>query len=512
MRRGFAIAESAERMDEPAQYRVGSITLSEEFPGVWTIPPGQPGAVSARLIADRAALPTFGDDRTLDQLKGAAALPAMIEPVVCLPDGHQGYGFPVGGVGASPLSDGIISPGAVGYDINCGVRLLRTSLTEAELEESAAELTDALAANIPAGMGGDGVIRLDAESLEAILESGIGWAVEAGYATADDEVHCEDGGVHPAADPAAVSTTAQDRGRTQAGSLGSGNHFLEVQVVDEVFDADVASRFGITSDQVVVMIHCGSRGLGHQVCRDYLDAIAEAPDTVVDGDLAAVRIDSDIGQAYHGAMAAAVNYAWVNRQLLTHQVRQVFGKVFGRSWRSLGMELVYDVAHNIAKVEDHRVHQSPSGLQLSPPGEGGESIPLMVHRKGATRAFPSGHPAVPETYREVGQPVLLPGSMGTASYVLVGGSASMGLTFGSTAHGAGRRLSRTAARNKYDGSSLRSSLLSEQGIHIAATTDATIAEEAPGVYKDVDAVVASSDAVGIASPVARCRPVCNVKG
>ena len=499
-------------MRGPAQFRVGTTILSKESPGVWTIPTGQPGAATARLIADRAALPSFGDDRTLQQLTAAAGLPTMVEPVVCLPDGHQGYGFPVGGVGASPLSDGIISPGAVGYDINCGVRLLRTTLTAADLRGSAAELTDALAANIPAGMGGDGVLRLDAGSLEAVLESGIEWAVEAGYATADDQQHCEDGGVHTAADPAAVSENAQDRGRTQAGSLGSGNHFLEVQVVDDVFDADVASRFGITPDQVVVMIHCGSRGLGHQVCRDYLDIIADAPTAVADGDLAAIPIDSEIGRAYHAAMAAAVNYAWVNRQLLTYQVRKVFAKVFDRSWQSLGMELVYDVAHNIAKIEDHRVHQGPSGLRLSPPGERGESLPLMVHRKGATRAFPADHPAVPETYRDVGQPVLLPGSMGTASYVLVGGSASMGLTFGSAAHGAGRRLSRTAARDEYDGSSLRSSLLAEQGIHIAATSDTTIAEEAPGVYKDVDAVVAATDAVGIASPVARCRPVCNVKG
>jgi Uncharacterized conserved protein len=408
-------------MRKPAQYHLGTTKLSEESPGVWTIPTDQPGAVNARLIADRTALPTFGNDRTLDQLTAAAGLPTMVEPVVCLPDGHQGYGFPVGGVGASPLSDGIISPGAVGYDINCGVRLLRTTLTAADLRGSAAELTDALAANIPAGMGGDGVLRLDTGSLQAVLESGIEWAVGAGYATKEDQLHCEDGGVHTAADPAAVSETARDRGRSQAGSLGSGNHFLEVQVVDEVFDSDVASQFGITPDQVVVMIHCGSRGLGHQVCRDYLDAIADAPDAVADADLAAVRNDSDIGRSYRGAMAAAVNYAWVNRQLLTHQVRQVFAKVFRRSWQSLGMELVYDVAHNIAKVEDHRVRQGPSGLRLSPPGEDGETIPLMVHRKGATRAFPAGHPAVPETYRDVGQPVLLPGSMGTASYVLVGG-------------------------------------------------------------------------------------------
>ena len=499
-------------MSSPPQRHIADTTLTEEAPGVWGIAPPDADAVAARLIADRAAVAAFGDDRTLEQLTAAARLPRMVEPVVCLPDGHQGYGFPVGGVGASPLAGGIISPGAVGYDINCGVRLLRTDLTADELRERAPELTDALAGNIPAGMGGAGVLPVDAPTLERILTEGIAWAVEEGYATVADQQHCEDGGTHEGADPDAVSAAAKDRGRSQVGSLGSGNHFLEVQVVDEVLDPSVATEFGLAGGQVVIMIHCGSRGLGHQVCQDYLAAIDDAPDAVADGDLAAVPADSPLGRSYHAAMAAAVNYAWVNRQLLTYQVRRVFSRVFDRPWQQLGIDLVYDVAHNIAKVEEHAVRTDTSGMQLAPPGETGEPTPLMVHRKGATRAFPPGHPAVPEPYREVGQPVLLPGSMGTASYVLAGAPASMWLSFGSTAHGAGRRMSRTAARERFDGAALRSTLQAEQGIHIAATTEATIAEEAPAVYKDVDGVVATSDAVGIATAVARMRPVCNVKG
>jgi len=400
----------------------------------------------------------------------------------------------------------------VGYDINCGVRLLRTDLTAADLAAVAPELTDALATNIPAGVGGGGVLSVDGSTLEEILTMGVQWAVDAEYATVADQQHCEDGGTHPAAEASAVSAAAKDRGRSQVGSLGSGNHFLEVQVVDEVFDSAAAERFGLAADQVVVMIHCGSRGLGHQVCQDYLDAIADDPAAVADGNLAAVPADSALGRSYHAAMAAAVNYAWVNRQLLTYQVRRVFARVFDQPWRSLGLQLVYDVAHNIAKVEDHRVRSAGARLRLAAAEETGELTPLLVHRKGATRAFPAGHPAVPAPYRDVGQPVLLPGSMGTASYVLVGGPASMHLSFGSTAHGAGRRMSRTAARKRFDGAVLRAQLESEQGIHIAATTEATVAEEAPAVYKDVDAVVAASDAVGIATTVARMRPVCNVKG
>ena len=499
-------------MSSPPQHRVDDTIFTEESPGVWGIAPPDADAVAARLIADGAMLDAFGGDRTLDQLATAAGLPRMVEPVVCLPDGHQGYGFPVGGVGASPHADGIISPGAVGYDINCGVRLLRTDLTAGELAAVAPELTDALAANIPAGMGGGGVLSVDGPTLEEILTEGVRWAVDAEYATVADQQHCEDGGTHPAADAGAVSAAAKDRGRSQVGSLGSGNHFLEVQVVDEVFDPAAAERFGLAADQVVVMIHCGSRGLGHQVCQDYLDAIADDPDAVADGNLAAVHADSALGRSYHAAMAAAVNYAWVNRQLLTYQVRRVFARVFDRPWRSMGLQLVYDVAHNIAKVEDHGVCTAGPQLRLAAADEPAEATPLLVHRKGATRAFPAGHPAVPAPYRDVGQPVLLPGSMGTASYVLVGGPASMHLSFGSTAHGAGRRLSRTAARERFDGAALRSQLRTQQGIHIAATTDATVAEEAPAVYKDIDAVVAASDAVGIARPVARMHPVCNVKG
>ena len=469
---------------------------------VWEIP--QQGAMGtpARLLASEALLDQIGDDNTLDQITNATQLPGVVDHTLCMPDGHQGYGFPVGGVGAIDAEDGCISPGAVGFDINCGVRMVRTSLTYDDLEGKEEELVNALFANIPTGIGHGGVVETDVETVTEVLDRGLDWAVEAGYATREDMLHCEDEGRRPDANSAFVSDDAKNRGKDQLGSLGSGNHFLEVQRVAEVFDDAVADAYGLKPDQIVVMIHCGSRGLGHQVCKDYVSHItddhAEFVADLPDENLAAAPAGSQLADEYYGAMGAAINFAWVNRQLLTHRTRQVFERVFDREWEAMEMELLYDVAHNIAKKEIHAVD--------------GEDRELYVHRKGATRAFPAGREEVPRAYRDVGQPVLLPGSMGTGSYVLRGGSESLSESFGSTAHGAGRLMSRTQAKREYGASDVQNDLQDQQQIYVKAEDGETIAEEAPGVYKDIDEVVAVSESLGIGDPVARTVPVCNIKG
>jgi len=340
------------------------------------------------------------------------------------------------------------------------------------------------------------------EAVEGILEDGVEWALREGYAVPADLEHCEDEGKRPDADPDAVSQKAKDRGANQIGSLGSGNHFLEVQRVTDVFRDGVADSYGLSEDQIVVLIHCGSRGLGHQVCSDYLrrieDEHGEFLDSLPDKNLAAAPAGSELADEYYGAMCAAINFAWVNRQLIMHQVRETFADVFDTSWESLGMELLYDVAHNIAKRETHDVD--------------GDERDLYVHRKGATRAFPAGHPEVPAAYRDVGQPVIIPGSMGAGSYVLRGGDESLGLSFGSTAHGAGRLMSRTQAKREFEADSVQSGLREADEVYVKASSGETIAEEAPGVYKDVDEVIRVSDDLGIGDKVARTFPVCNIKG
>jgi tRNA-splicing ligase RtcB len=434
-----------------------------------------------------------------------------------MPDGHQGYGFPVGGVAGIDAEDGCISPGAVGYDINCGVRMVRTNLTYDDLRGREEELVEALFANIPSGLGGGGVYEGSKADVEEILERGMDWALEQGFAVEADLEHCEDEGYRPEADSGAVSQKATDRGKNQVGSLGSGNHFLEVQRVTDVFREDVADDFGLEVDQVVVLIHCGSRGLGHQVCTDFLRDVEQTHagllDRLPDKELAAAPAGSHLADEYYRAMCAAINYAWVNRQLITHRTRRVFGKVFGEDWQDLEMDLLYDVAHNIAKKEVHEVGVGPEGR---PVGDGqavdSEKRELYVHRKGATRAFPAGRPEVPRAYRDVGQPIIIPGSMGAGSYVLRGGEASLGETFGSTAHGAGRLMSRTRAKDTYWGEDVRDDLREQQHVYVKAQSGATVAEEAPGVYKDVDEVVRVSDDLGIGDTVARTFPVCNIKG
>ncbi len=484
-------------------FDAGPVTLERVREHVWEIPKEGDMRVPARVLASEALLEEISEDKTLEQLKNTTHLPGIRKYAICMPDGHQGYGFPVGGVAGIDAENGCISPGAVGYDINCGVRMMRTNLTYEDVEGREEELVDTLFANIPSGLGGGGVYEGSKADVESILADGMEWALAEGFAVPEDLEHCEDEGRRPDADPDAVSKKAKDRGKNQVGSLGSGNHFLEVQRVTDVFRDDVAADFGLEEDQIVVLIHCGSRGLGHQVCTDYLRDIEQTHagllNQLPDKELAAAPAGSQLAEEYYGAMCAAINFAWVNRQLIMHRTRQVFEQVFDQNWEAMDMHLLYDVAHNIAKKEVHEV-------------EGGEERELYVHRKGATRAFPAGRPEVPAAYADVGQPIIIPGSMGAGSYVLRGGEQSLSETFGSTAHGAGRLMSRTQAKNEYWGETVQDELRDGQQIYVKAQSGATVAEEAPGVYKDVDEVVRVSDALGIGDKVARTFPVCNIKG
>ena len=483
-------------------FEAGAVTLEQVREYVWEIPREGEMQVPARVFASESLLEEISQDLTLTQLRNATHLPGITTHAICMPDGHQGYGFPVGGVGAMDAETGCISPGAVGYDINCGVRMMRTNLTYDDLRGREAELVESLFANVPSGLGGGGIVETDLATVDEILARGVDWALEAGWAVEGDLARCEDEGIRSDADPSKVSKRAKERGKNQVGSLGSGNHFLEVQRVTDVYREDVADAFGLEPDQLVVLIHCGSRGLGHQVCTDYLRKIeqthADLLSQLPDKELAAAPAGSQLAADYYGAMCAAINFAWVNRQLIMHRTRQVFERVFERSWEEMEMELLYDVAHNIAKKEVHAVD--------------GDDRELYVHRKGATRAFPAGRPELPPAYRDVGQPIIIPGSMGTGSYVLRGGERSMELSFGSTAHGAGRLMSRTKAKKTYWGEDVQRDLEDQQHVFVKAQSGATVAEEAPGVYKDVDEVVRVSDALGIGDKVARTFPVCNIKG
>ncbi|WP_290816176.1 RtcB family protein [Halovivax sp.] len=502
-------------------FDANGLTLERVREYVWELPRTGDMRVPARVLASEALLEEISEDKTLEQIRNTTHLPGIAKYAICMPDGHQGYGFPVGGVGAMDAEDGCISPGAVGYDINCGVRMMRTNLTYDDVNGREEQLVDSLFANIPSGLGGGGVVEAGVDTVEEILARGVDWALENDYAVEEDLLHCEDEGMREGADPSKVSQKAKDRGKNQIGSLGSGNHFLEVQRVTDVFDGEVGDAYGLSEDQIVVLIHCGSRGLGHQTCNDYLRKIERHHQGLLqqlpDKELAAAPAGSQLAEDYYAAMNAAINFAWVNRQLIMHRTRRVFERVFDRSWEEMDMHLLYDVAHNIAKKETHTVGAEPrsadeaSGVRPRADEEGTERE-LYVHRKGATRAFPAGHPDVPKAYRDVGQPVIIPGSMGAGSYVLRGGEASMDLTFGSTAHGAGRLMSRTQAKNEYWGGDVQQQLRDRDQIYVKAQSGATVAEEAPGVYKDVDEVVRVSDALGIGDKVARTFPVCNIKG
>ena len=457
--------------------------------------------VPVRIYADEPLLQKMLSDRTIMQARNVASIPGIVSHGVVLPDGHEGYGFPVGGVAAMDAEEGMISPGGVGYDINCGVRLLRSNLTEQTVRSKLRDLVTDLFSSIPSGVGSKGAVKLTHSELDEVLVNGVNWAIDHGYGSSDDSSVCEENGQIQNADPNAVSDKARKRGAPQLGSLGSGNHFLEVQKVAEIHDEEAANRMGIKEGTITILIHCGSRGFGHQVCSDYLRVAEQAMEkydiNLPDRELACVPNNSEEGESYRKAMFAALNFAWSNRQMLTHWTRNSFQRVFNQSESDLDMKLVYDVAHNIAKVEKHKID--------------GKERNLVVHRKGATRAFPANRNEVPSKYRDLGQPVLVPGSMGTASWILLGQPNSMDLSFGSTAHGAGRTMSRSKARRNYTEENVKKSL-NDNGIFIKALTRDGVVEEAPQAYKDVDAVVNVSHNLGIATKVAKLVPIGVIKG
>jgi tRNA-splicing ligase RtcB len=471
----------------------------------WRIPQKyKPGMrVPGMVFADEGLLDKMKTDRTLDQCANVAHLPGIYKFAITLPDGHEGYGFPIGGVAATDYENGVISPGGVGYDINCGVRLLSTNLSEKDIRPNLVELTNAIFDNVPCGLGSRRKdFRMTSHELDRLATEGVQWVIEQGLGWPEDARHCEEGGCMEAANPDKVSTNAKSRGLPQVGTLGSGNHFLEIQKIDKIYNSGVAKTFGLTGEgQVTVMIHCGSRGYGHQVCSDYLRVMERAVHkykiTLPDRELACAPGTSNEAQDYYQAMTCAVNYAFANRQAIMHWVRQSFEQVMKQPAEKFGLKLVYDVAHNIAKIEEHRVN--------------GKQAKVWVHRKGATRAFGPERTEVPEDYRAVGQPVIIPGSMGTSSWVMVGTAKAMEVSFGSTAHGAGRMMSRTAAKRQFWGEDIKKAL-GQRGIFVRSASNVVLAEEADPAYKDVDRVAEVSDKVGIATAVARLVPIAVVKG
>lgn len=447
-------------------------------------------------LSDRLAATI--EEGAIQQLANVATMPGIVKYALAMPDIHWGYGFPIGGVAAFSLDTGVISPGGVGFDINCGVRLVATPLDEKDFDHRR-ELIERLFHAVPTGVGARSSLKLSGRELEDILVDGASWAVEHGYGTEEDLVRCEQEGRMSEADAAHVSEKALQRGVPQCGTLGSGNHFLEIQVVREIVDAEAAATFGIAEGQICMMIHCGSRGLGHQICTDHLKTLEAATKKYAielpDRQLACAPLHSEEGQAYFSAMAAAANYAWANRQMIMHNARNVIASLYGVEYGE--MRLIYDVAHNVAKFEEHLVD--------------GKRMDLCVHRKGATRAFGPERPEVPPEFRSAGQPVIIPGSMGTSSYLLKGTRTAMEKSFGSTCHGAGRVLSRTAAKKRFKGAALKKEL-SEKDIVIRAVSNAVIAEEAPGAYKPSDEVVRVVDAAGLSRIVARLEPLGVIKG
>ena len=438
----------------------------------WRVPRGAVPCMrtDAVIFASESMLPSISEDNSLLQAANVACLPGIVGSSVAMPDVHWGYGFPIGGVAAVDAVTGHISPGGIGFDINCGVRLIRTDLREEDLKGRLDPLMDALYANIPSGLGSKGLKRLSRDQIDDVLENGSRWAVENGFGWDDDLDVTENGGRMESADPSKVSDKAKERGIPQLGSLGSGNHFLEVDVVDEVFGEEAAEAFGLEKGTVTVTVHCGSRGCGHQIATDYIREmeryIKKHDISLPDPQLACAPLDSEEGADYFAAMSCGANYAWANRQMITHWIRESFEKVFRSSAGDLGMSMVYDVAHNIAKKERHNVD--------------GREMDVLVHRKGATRAFPAGHPDVPERYRAVGQPVIVPGDMSVGTYVLVGLQGSMDLSFGSSCHGAGRRMSRKAALRSIRASEVKADL-KKDGIMLRSGSDGGLVEEAPEI-------------------------------
>ena len=457
--------------------------------------------VPARFYADAELLQQALGDKSLDQLVNSATLPGIVAYALAMPDIHQGYGFPIGGVVATETPDGVISPGGVGYDINCGVRLLGTRLTRDEIAPYLDQLATQLQRDCPHGVGRGGEFELSRKEMEEVVREGARWALKRGYATEMDLERTEENGRIAGADADKIGPRAYERARDQLGTLGAGNHFIEVDVVDEVFDETAAAAMGLFPGQIVAQIHCGSRGFGHQVCTDYVARFQKVVHKyniqLPDRELVCAPLSSPEGQDYLAAMKGAANFAFCNRQLLTHLIRRSFDHALRGKVANPGIYQIYDIAHNMAKIEEHEVN--------------GKRMTVCVHRKGATRAFGPGSPVLPDVYRAIGQPVLVPGSMGTASWVLVGTEGSMAQSFGSTCHGAGRTMSRSRAKKEVQGGELRREL-EERGIRVRAGSLAGLAEEAPGAYKDVDQVIEVVHGAGIARKVARLVPVAVVKG
>jgi tRNA-splicing ligase RtcB len=469
----------------------------------WEIPKSfrQDMQVPVRIFATRDLLEAVMDDKSLEQAVNTATLPGLVGHVVVMPDMHQGYGFPIGGVAATRYPQGVISPGGIGYDINCGVRLLASQIDYEAVKDQMDAIVSALNHYCPSGVGTKGHVRLDFAELDRVCREGSRWAQKAGYASEADVRRTEEGGCLEGADPGKVSKKAKERGRAQIGTLGAGNHFIEVDIIEQVFDDQAAGVMGLAEGNLVVQIHCGSRGFGHQICTDYVqefqDAVRRYGIHLPDRELVCAPSDSPEGMNYLAAMRSAANYAFANRQVLAHFARKAFEEVLGGKVPNWHLHQVYDIAHNMGKIETHEID--------------GERIKVLVHRKGATRAFGPGFEGLPEEYRPIGQPVLVPGSMGTSSWVLVGTQESMQRSFGSTCHGAGRVMSRAKAKKAVWGEELKSQLESS-GIHVRAGSMAGLAEEAPQAYKDVDEVVATVTGAGIACKVARLVPVAVVKG
>jgi tRNA-splicing ligase RtcB len=467
----------------------------------WLIEPAGGMKVPGILYTSERLLQDMGNDESPKQVANVAHLPGIVKYSLAMPDMHWGYGFPIGGVAAFDMAEGVVSPGGVGYDINCGCRMMTTRLDIEAIRKSLPELVTALFQNVPSGVGSTGPVKLSPKDSRKVLVEGAAWAVGQGYGTPDDLETTEDRGAMDGADPDKVSARAMERGKQQLGTLGSGNHFLEIEVVEEIFDPVAAAAFGLEQGQIAVMIHSGSRGLGYQVCDDYLARMVkhmgEMGLNLPDRQLACAYLDSQAGKDYLGAMACAANYAWTNRQMLMHWTRETFEKTLRKTPRELGMRLLYDVCHNIAKIETLPVE--------------GKLKNLCVHRKGATRAFPAGHPSVPERYRKVGQPVLIPGDMGTGSYVLAGTERAYEDTFGSTCHGAGRLMSRTQATKMSKGRAVHRDM-ADKGVIVMASGRGTLREEIPEAYKNLDEVVAVVHRAGISKKVARLRALGCIKG
>ncbi len=473
--------------------------------GVWEVPTTEKEGmrVPAKIFGSEKLIEIM-DKGVFDQITNVACLPGIQKNAMCMPDGHWGYGFPIGGVAAFSTKDGMISPGGIGFDINCGVRLIRTDLTLEEVKPKMETLMDTLFKLVPAGVGSRGFVKLNSSTFREVMTKGVDWCIENGYGWEEDRDRIEEGGHMKGADPSKASQKAISRGMDQLGTLGSGNHYLEIQVglTDQIYEPEIAKVYGVSKpNQIFVMVHCGSRGFGHQIATDYLqiflNAMRKYGIKILDKELACAPFNSSEGQDYFSAMVCAANSAFANRQVITHRIRQGFSEVFKKDAKDLGMHIVYDVAHNIAKIEKHSVD--------------GEEKELIVHRKGATRSLPPRHPSVTGIYREVGQPVIVGGSMETGSYLLAGTQKAYDMTFGSTCHGAGRVMSRMAAKRKVRGTELRRQM-TERGMVVRAVSMSGLAEEAGLAYKNIDEVVKAVDSIGISKKVLQLRPLGSIKG